>query len=950
MHGGGAAGAAEMRSVTSFLTAAGTQPSCLVIEGELGIGKTTLWLAAIDRARERGFQVLSAQTGQAESMLAYAAAADLMADVDAAAMEQLPEVQRVALDRVLLRTDPGSLPTNHRVVGTALLSIVEGLARTRSVLLAIDDVQWLDPSSRAVVAFVARRLTGRIGVVFTEQSNSGLAASTSWLRMRAPDGIDRIRLRPLILGELRELLDEKLSRTFSRPTMTQIAELSGGNPYFALELARTIADEPPDSDVALPATLAEVVRNRIGRLDNDAREMLLAAACAAQPTVDLLARATGNPVKRTVELLEESESHDIVRIDGNRVRFSHALLSKGIYVDANPSRRRAMHRVLADVEMLPELKARHLALATACADPATLRALDEAAAAAGARGAPIAAAELIESAIRLGGDTQSRRLQAAEHYYHAGDNKKALALLEPTIGQLTPGSHRATALKLLAKILISDGRFEKAADLLQSTLADAADDHALLVQILLLLADALVNTGQYAACLRHTRRAVVLADELDLPRLSCQALAMWVTVNCVCGQGIDKSALQRALELEIHDIDAPYPPIASSASALVLGWTGRLDEAREQMRDVRRRCREHGAESLMPFVSLHSTLIEIWCGNFTIAGQLAEDAMERAEHFGGDYALAIAHTLRAVVAAYTGCDSESRTGIQAAMAAAQQCGATGLMQRPIAILGFLEVSLGNYAEALVALQPLIATFDAVPGTEIITASFLPDAVEAMVGIGRLDDAEPFIAALEHNGRRLDRAWMQAVGARCRSMWLAARGDVEGAAQLAQQALLAHERLPMPFERARTELLLGHLMRRKRDRELAAAALHRALDTFDEIGAPLWAKRTRRELNRIRVRPHDDLGLTASEQQVAELAASGMINRDVAAALFISPKTVEHSLSSTYRKLGIHSRAELGQRIRPINHEDSSFIRRRRPLTSGVRCAHASGSSRSMDRG
>jgi KaiC/GvpD/RAD55 family RecA-like ATPase len=266
-----------------------------VVEGEAGIGKTTLWLAAISQARERGFHVLSAQTGQAESMLAYAATADLLADVKAAVLDQLPDVQSVALDRVLLRTDLGGLPTDQRVVATAFLSIVEGLARTTPVLVAIDDVQWLDPSSMAVVAFVARRLKGRVGLVLTERSQRGAETSTSWLRLRRPDGIERIRLRPLSLGGLRELFDEKLGRSFPRPTMTRIAELSGGNPYFALELARTMASESPGSEVALPATLTEVVRARIGRLDDDAREMLLATACAAEPTVDLLARATGNP-------------------------------------------------------------------------------------------------------------------------------------------------------------------------------------------------------------------------------------------------------------------------------------------------------------------------------------------------------------------------------------------------------------------------------------------------------------------------------------------------------------------------------------------------------------------------------------------------------------------------------------------------------------------------------
>ena len=227
-------------------------------------------------------------------------------------------------------------------------------------------------------------------------------------------------------------------------------------------------------------------------------------------------------------------------------------------------------------------------------------------------------------------------------------------------------------------------------------------------------------------------------------------------------------------------------------------------------------------------------------------------------------------------------------------------------------MGFLEVSVGNYAEALEAVQPMQRTFEAIPGTEIMTASYIPDAVEAMISLGRGGEAEPLIEALECNGRRLDRPWMLAVGARCRSMWLAARGDVEAAARKAQDAMAEHDRLPMPFERARTQLLLGQLHRRQRQKERSRATLREALQAFEAMGTPLWADRVRAELARAEAAPTRDLTLTPSERRVAELAASGMTNRDVAAALFISPKTVEANLARIYRKLGIKSRAELGR--------------------------------------
>jgi DNA-binding CsgD family transcriptional regulator len=274
----------------------------------------------------------------------------------------------------------------------------------------------------------------------------------------------------------------------------------------------------------------------------------------------------------------------------------------------------------------------------------------------------------------------------------------------------------------------------------------------------------------------------------------------------------------------------------------------------------------------------------------------------------------IAKTLRTVVAAYTGREGDARNDGLAALEVAQACGSPRLADWSSMSLGLLEVSLGKYEEALAILQPLVSRFEAVPGTEIITSAYIPDAVEAMVGVRRLTGAEPLIAALEDNGNRLDRPWMLAIGARCRSMWLAAQGDVEAAARMAQDAMAEHDRLPMPFERARTQLLLGQLQRRKLQKEAAKATLNEALHAFEQLGTPLWADRARAELARTKVPPSRDLALTPSEQRVAQLAATGMTNRDVAAALFITPKTVEANLARIYRKLGIKTRAELGRVI------------------------------------
>ncbi|HEY6650038.1 MAG TPA: AAA family ATPase, partial [Mycobacterium sp.] len=309
----------EFRAVSDLLRSTTQQPSALVIEGEPGIGKTTLWLAGVEQARNDGYRVFSARVGQAESVLAYAAVADLLHDIDTTALAGLPEVQRLAVDRVLLRASSEDHTTDHRVVAAAFAAVFDRLAADSPVLIAIDDLQWLDRSSKDVVAFAARRFKGRVGMLITERSDAAGGNAVTWLQLARPDGIERVHVGPLSLGGLHALISARLGRSFPRPTMVRIAEISGGNPFFALELARAIDIGPADVHSRLPGSLSELMRLRIGRLDPDGRKLLLAAASAANPTLELLAQVTSTPV----ELLGEAEAKGIIAIDGNVVRFTH---------------------------------------------------------------------------------------------------------------------------------------------------------------------------------------------------------------------------------------------------------------------------------------------------------------------------------------------------------------------------------------------------------------------------------------------------------------------------------------------------------------------------------------------------------------------------------------------------------------------------------------------------
>jgi len=900
----------EGRRIAGFLASATSEPSALLIEGEPGIGKTTLWLAAVESARDKGFQVLSARAAAAESVLAYTALADLLDGVPASAWADLPEPQRFAVDQILMRAENGTA-TDQRAVAAAFLSVVECLTDDGPLLVAIDDLQWLDPSSMHVLAFAARRLTGPVGILGCLRTDGD--GGGSWLQMPRPDAVSRIRLRPLGIRDLNAAVSARLRRPFSRPTMGRIHEVSGGNPFYAIELARAIAEHAPGVETSLPRTLADVVRARISGLDPDVHDALLAASCMASPTVELVSSATISDDDRLIELLEIAESKGIIAIDGNRIHFAHPLLARGVYTEAAPGQRRMMHRRLADIVDEPELRARHLALAATSGDQVTLQALDTAAESARMRGAPAAAAELMELAI--GGDTADRRLRAALHHFDAGDQERARTVLEETIEQLAPGDQRAEALIRLAVIRAYGDGFFEAAPLLQRALSEVHPDSPLRVQILITLAYSLLNANQPQASVQMAEEAVAQADRLNQPHLLGLALGMRTVLRFLCGEGFDDADLHRAVELEDPGIFTPLVFRPSVQRALLLEWTGRLDEAHKVLEAVRRRCGEKGEEGELIFIAQHVVLSSIWRGDFVEAGLVADDAMERARQLGGDTPLFLAHSLRTKLATYAGREADARQAAEEALEYGRRTGAFRLIERLIAALGFLEVSLGRYDAAVATLQPLVSRFDPLSTpTELPNASFMVDAIDALIQADRGAEAEPLIEALERNGEQQDRPWMLAVAARGRSMLLAARGDLDAASAAVARAMAEHDRLPMPFERARTLLLLGQLQRRQRKKESASANLQEALGIFEKLDTPLWADRARAELMRANVGPRHSGQLTPSEQRVAELAASGMKNRDVATTLFISPKTVEANLARIYRKLGIKSRAELGRHM------------------------------------
>ena len=332
------------------------------------------------------------------------------------------------------------------------------------------------------------------------------------------------------------------------------------------------------------------------------------------------------------------------------------------------------------------------------------------------------------------------------------------------------------------------------------------------------------------------------------------------------------------------------------------------------MTEVLHRCEERGTELDALWATEQLTWIDVAMGRYDDAERHAAEALQRARQIGGQLPLITAYTAIATAAAYRGRISEARVAAELATAGANAADLGYLADPPLMSLAFAEVSDGQYEAALQTLKPLLEVFDPIHGTEIMAGAWLPDAVEALTAVGRTEEAEPLVAALETNGSRHDRPWMLAIGARSRALVQAAHGDLDAALLSAERAMTHHTRLPMPFERARTQLLLGQLQRRRRRSAPARANITAAAEVFEQIGSPLWAARAQRELTRLAA-GSAGAALTDSERQVADRAVAGLSNKAIATDLFLSEKTVEMHLSSAYRKLGIRSRAQLAERLR-----------------------------------
>jgi DNA-binding NarL/FixJ family response regulator len=898
----------ELERVGTFVMD-GSEAGGLVIRGEAGVGKTTLWRHGVEAARAGGHTVLLSQPLELDMAIPFAGLNDLLGGVLEEMLEVLPEPQRRALDVALLRADPVGAPPEPAAIAFALLTALKALASRASVLIAIDDMQWLDQPSQVALRFAAHRLDStsvRLLVAQREQRVGGSALGLERVFDRAR--LESVALGPLSPGAIQHILKAQLGAEFPRPLLLKVHATSGGNPFFALELARALvrhgASVEPGRPLPVPETLSALVRERLTGLPQSAQRGLEVAALVSEPTIDLVREAADGDVE-----VAPAVGAEVIELDRERIRFTHPLLASEVAARMGEERRQAMHRRLAELVADPPERARHTALGARGQDPSAASALEQAATVALARGAPVAAAELLEHALlhtpeAAVTDRTRRLLATAEASHLAGDPERALALARQALLLAPPGQERARALLQIGEIASAIPELERA-------LEQASDDRRLRARVRIQLSESCFGRDLVEA-LRHARAAAADARAADDDALLAQALAMqsWYEGATITGDPDQTAALAARLEQHAR-LDVKLDFTSTFTRATFSMWHDQHERARHGFELLRGQAARRGDVQEQAHALLNLAQVDWRAGDWAYAAGHIEQA-ESLWPRGDPSARALSLWVGAVLASHRGELDEATAAAEQGLAVAGEH--LIARARNLWVIGFTALCTGHHDQALARLEQAASLFDTVGALEPGMRLFAPDLLDAYLATGRVDQADALAAELLRVGTQLGRPRASVIGGRGKGLVLAARDEPQQALDALTVAASIAERWPVPLERGRTLLALGTIQRRARRRRDARATLTEALKIFEQLGAPVFARRAQAELDRIAGRTPSGQELTPAEQRIAELVAQGLTNREVAKELVIAAHTVETALTRIYHKLGLRSRTELANRL------------------------------------
>jgi DNA-binding CsgD family transcriptional regulator len=920
---------AEIAKISAFISAVSGGPAALAITGDAGIGKTVVWEHLLQDA-DRSFRVLSCQPAPAERPLAFTALDDLFSDIAEEVLPALPGPQRQAVELALLRdVYPESLSAGlsvaklplpeRRVLARGILDALRTLSGGTPLVIAVDDAQWLDQPSAFVLEFCLRRLQHEpVCILVTFRADDPIPLGLD--RALSPDRLSRVQLGPLSLGAIGEILRSRLGAVLPRRALTRLYDTCGGNPFYALECARTLIDHPHMSltkePIPIPRSIGGLVQRRVRGLAPLVRQVGQLVAASSDPRERLICAACGNGDSWAA--VDQAIDDGVIERDGEVLKFTHPLLQSAFYSNMPLNERRQVHQRLATVTEEIEERAWHVALGADRPSEQIAEMLDDAARHAASRGAPEEGATLTEQAARLTpvgrpDAARERMVQAADYHFRAGNIGRSRELIQSALIACPAGPQRASLLFRLATIEYHLSGWPLAEQKFRQAAFEAQEDPSLCAHAEQELAFTRVVAGDLSAALHWARKSLRSAERAANPQLMADSLARIAVFEFIQGCGVRRDLLEAAEALDASASDEPTGRLplfdSSLGRGLVLKWCDQLDEARIILAGQYQHALGRGNEASVPFLLYHLSELECWAGNWNVAEEYAVEGRRVAEESGQQAMTPATLYCLALVYAHRGQVVHARELASEALTLCEQTGNVPLAWQVFSVLGFVALSLDDHQAAVAHLGRLADAAAASGLAEPGVVKFLPNQIESLAALGQVDLAWSLTEQLAAQGKSLGRRWTQATAARCRAHLAAADGDLEDALAACDQALSHHKQLPMPFELGRTLLVKGMIERRSKRKSAARSTLGQALGIFEDLGAPLWADRARHELSKIAGRATAD-GLTGAEHRIATLIAQGQTNRQVAAALFITENTVQTHIRHIFQKLGLRSRTEL----------------------------------------
>ncbi|MBN6057691.1 AAA family ATPase [Nonomuraea sp. RK-328] len=889
----------EQARIDALIAQAGDGRSgSLILRGEPGIGKSALLEHAARSAP--GLRPLRGTGIETEAELPFAAL-HLLLRPALDRIGRLPGPQAKALEGAF---GLASAPEDRFLIGLAALSLLTELAEDGPLLCLVDDAQWMDRPSAEALLFAARRLHSEgIALLFAARD-----------AFPAP-GVPELRLEGLDRQAASDLLREH-APGLGPAARERILAAGGGNPLALIELPRTPASLRHEQEpLPLPRRIQEAYEARIAVLPPHTQTMLLIAALDDAGDLDVVLRAAAKLAVETAAL-GPAERAGFVSADGGRLTFGHPLMRTAAARRAAYDERLAVHRALAEVlddEQDADRRAWHLAAAATGRDEPIAAALEQAAGRARERAGHAAAAAALERAARLtpGLAERARRLAlAAEAAADAGAPQHAQVLADQARRLGDDPLTLARLAGLRGRIAFDRGAVHDAHRILLDGAASIAEPD---------------RRGAALLLLDAVRNAWYLSD----PAAVADSAARLAALPLAPEDGLDGfvGAARAMADFLAGDLDCALPPfrdlialaaaIPSGGAALrisvcsLAGISGDFDNGLAIAQSVIEECRADGMIGLLPLGQAVLAIHQMYLGRFRDAVTTATEGRRLAADIGQTHRIAHFESVMAMVAAVEGREQDCRELAERTIAHVAAHPVATIAGWAEWALGLLDLGQGRFE---VALERFEAGARGPLRHQVMPYYFAPDQIEAAIRLGAPARAAQPLARFESWAAAARHPWADAVLHRCRALLAHDDGEAE---RHWERAARSHAEANRPFERARTDLLHGEWLRRARRKNEARARLRSALETFERAGAAPWAERARAELRAAgetvtRGAPDLVASLSPQELQVVRLAATGVTNREIAAQLFISPKTVSHHLYRAFPKLGVTTRTELAR--------------------------------------